>query len=369
MRKKMVLSLIICILLTTVGMKTNATASQPDSREKVIFLSQESVNVTSYLQTVIRKLDMFADDVRKDYDIIGNVSFGMPISVRGTDNIYYIPVFNATKCVAVIMLGVDAYGNYCMQMSKYFADIINDLPCGIYFFEKEANEICLKSEATKIVVSANRYLDFKNVASDINDEFDITLQKNETLIDLYNESFYTSFESDSNRTMTEVKLSIGPIEPNGGAYGYCWLCCALEISDYYGGINTSLSAGHNIAHGSAHTLYNCQEGTRDDVNAVVDEYTGKTGIKTGALTANQTVISIAQSKPIDSVWKNGTLGHSMVIIGYSYDPNNYGFEYIIHDPNYSGSNVHLAASYYATSVSYQIGSNYFTWMYSLYNWS
>ena len=168
--------------------------------------------------------------------------------------------------------------------------------------------------------------------------------------------------------MTDVALNIGPIFPNGGKYGYCWLCVACEISEYFGGSGVTLSSAHSVAHGTSHTLYNCPSGNRDDVNTVVDYYTGKTGTKTGALSAYQTVLAIGNNDPVCSVWKHGSAGHYMLIAGYSYDPNNYDFSFIIHDPNYTVP-VYLYCSYYAISFSYQINSDYYTWTYSLYNWT
>ena len=373
--KKRIITLITVFCLTMSMLYGLAYAKEEEKAEKreVFFFSHATEKEEEYLISKSNSLDNWADSIRKSNGNEGEVIFGKPISIRNVPqyDCFFVPVFINSKCISVITLGVDPTGEnggYCMSMNGDFAQAINDLPNGTYYFEydPEIDATCIIGTETKIIVQSYRFIEqFDNISTGI---LGIEKKDDEKIVDINSDVLYTSeSETEANRSWVTVALNIGPIYHNTG--NFCWLCCAGEISEYYGATAFSLTAGHFYVH-PLHTYTDCTGGTLGNVNAIVHMFAGKQGTSAGALLASNTVTSIAGDKPIYSTWfySGEEIGHGMVIAGYKYNSDNYDFKYIIHDPNLYSA-VDLQTSFYATSVSYYMNSHYYTWTQSLYNWS
>lgn len=380
--KKRIITLITVFCLTMSMLYGLAYAKEEEKAEKkeVCFFSRTDNEMKVYLLSNTELLDSLAEDVREFYGVVGDISFGTPISVRNIpmypeSDSYYIPMFNNSECVAVINIGVDPFGQnggYCVSMTKGFAEVFNTLSNGTYYFEYDADDMAvyLIGENTEIMVETHRCIDeYNNIATDENI---VEIEQDEKSINLYDDTIYSSIDDNNlNRSEVTVTLNIGPIPQNSGYY--CWLCCAAEISEYYGSTGFNLYVAHVFQH-PMHTLSNCTGGTINDIKSVVNKYGHKQGTATGALLAHNTAISIGNQKPICSIWycSGASIDHGMNIIGYKYDTvNNNYFKYVLHDSDIPGtSNPRIIASTYnATSVSFSYGGNTYTWSNSIYNWS
>ena len=302
---------------------------------------------------------------------------GTPISVRSTAELYYVPVFYEDNCVHIVTVLQDG-STYSMSSGRMFADIINQLTPGYYYIEDDAESdvVYLKGDSLKIAIDGDFCPDYDNIG---NSERTIISEKDEITVDMFGNGLYR-VEDVAVRGQNSYSLSINTRFPNGGAYGYCWLCAACEISVYFGGSNVGLEAAHIEVHGpiyppSGHTLYNCPGAMLPtDINTVVNHYAGKTASLSYSLTAYQTMQSIYSSQnPIYSSWKyydgENWHGHAMVIVGYVYITEPGSFTYVLHDSNDISGNRYAYSTYSVTSVTYPVGSNNYTWMYSLYNWN
>jgi hypothetical protein len=221
MKKILIIVLLFGMILMTVD-PGNPTKASSTNRKEIIFLSRDTTKEENYMISSKDKLDMMASYLRTNEGVTGEVKFGKPITIRNCEDSFYIPVFEGTKCVAIAIIGVDYYsenGEYCMQISKYFADVINELPNGTYYFEKssELDSISLIGRNTNIVVNADRCLDYKNQLSGSKTVY---LRNNEHGVDILDEIVYNS--DDISRSEVTVDLYLGNIIPNGGNQGYCW---------------------------------------------------------------------------------------------------------------------------------------------------
>jgi len=351
--------------------------------KQISFLSENAEYVENLLKNETHKLDSLAEYLYNHEGIIGIISFGKPISIRNSEGGYYIPVFNDGMCIEIINMGIDEYGNIAMNMSRSFAKEINDLKNGLYYFEYDSDLdiTCLKGNNLRILVESNAFCGFEymdtieeNVISrQCEDEYDFYDNIS------YTYSRYNAEHMNNNRYAYEECLTISPRFQNGGDPGYCWVCCACEISTYYQASSVGLVQAHNYAHGSVldpggHVLYYCPGGNFDDINAIVESYTGLEGDQNlNPLLATGTMNSIMQGKPIVGSWFYGygtsvQEGHSMVIVGFSYDVSTGEFDYYIHDSNISSNNVVIVSDIDDMSVGYYMNSKWFYWRESLYNW-
>ena len=168
--KKTLLIVILCLTFVLINAELIVKASIDSDEEGTVFLTGNTDKVERYLLSKTNKLDMAAHDLKKEKGIEGEIIFGKPITIRNVEDIYYIPVFIESKCVSILIVGSDPNdeNGYCMQMSKYFADVINDLPNGTYYFEKDFDlqAVCLIGKNTKIIVDANKCLDYANITQE-----------------------------------------------------------------------------------------------------------------------------------------------------------------------------------------------------------
>lgn len=375
MKKRIFLYLLLIAYVISVSIITYAAQNKNESNE-IIFFSKGNTDVEQF---IITKEETIIEIIGQCEGYTGEISVGKPISVRGVSEYYYVPVFSQDKCINIIT--VSKYeDDYIMKSGKSFSEVINGLPKNeTYYFEKmfEADPyqsaIYIKGRNTKIAIEAFHSCDYRN---ECNGEQDLLIEEDENEVTFPVDYIANITIPSSNRSSGYITVS--PRFQNGGQYGYCWLCCACEISSYYGGSGIGLEGGHLVSHGSpqspyGHSLYSCPGGSMYDVNAVVYYYTGKSGTITTPLYAAATVSSINNQKPIVSGWiyssGSTTYAHAMVIVGYNKSDYSNNFMYVVHDPNNIISDNYVSSSYSATNVVYPINGYNLSWVESIYNWN
>ncbi len=213
--KKRIITLITVFCLTMSMLYGLAYAKEEEKAEKkeVCFFSRTDNEMKVYLLSNTELLDSLAEDVREFYGVVGDISFGTPISVRNIpmypeSDSYYIPMFNNSECVAVINIGVDPFGQnggYCVSMTKGFAEVFNTLSNGTYYFEYDADDMAvyLIGENTEIMVETHRCIDeYNNIATDENI---VEIEQDEKSINLYDDTIYSSID-DNNLNRSEVNV-------------------------------------------------------------------------------------------------------------------------------------------------------------------
>lgn len=367
---KRILSLLIITLSLVTGISVFITASQDrvPSVEKsgVVFFSKTDNEAEEY---VISMKDYMNEVMAITENISGDLSYGKPIYIRNTEDVYYVLVFKEGKCVYILkMFKVD--DSYNSISAPLFADTVNQLPKGEYYFEEDDKATYLVGRNLKIPVDGNFLHTYESV--DDNPIFN-EKKEDEAEIDIFEFLTY-GFSESANRNTESYTISVSPRFANGGVYGYCWLCCACEISSYYGATNVGMSLAHLAVHGPpeppyGHTLDNCPGGSANDINYVVNYFTNKTGTVTGKLTALQTKNQINSLKPIQSLWTyyigSVTYGHAMLIVGYIHNTDTGTFTYILHDPDDVTTNKSVNTTYNESNVYYYS----FKWTGSIYDWS
>ena len=194
-----------CLIMSTLCVFAFAKDEEKDEKKEVLFLSRNDNDVKTYLLSRTELLDSLAEDIREFHGVVGDIYFGTPISVRkGTmypeSDFYYVPMFNESKCVAVIDIGIDPFGQnggYCLSMSKGFAEAFNTLPNGTYYFEYDADDMAvyLVGENTKIMVEATRCIsEYDNI---LTREITIEMEPNETPVNAFDDILYTSVDNGS----------------------------------------------------------------------------------------------------------------------------------------------------------------------------
>ncbi|MCQ2495155.1 MAG: hypothetical protein MJ131_01025 [Lachnospiraceae bacterium] len=334
------------------------------SSSDVMFYTSIDSNYEKYFKEQVKYV---FELIQQEEDENSNIYAGNLLSIYGT-NAYFVPIFSDDKCVSIVSIG-EYKGNYVINWGKSFSDVLNSLPSGNYSFVYDGNTYIV-GEDTKILVESEccgGYEEDETGLSEIIPSIDgYLLPLHDILVEASGINSINSTESTS--------LTLGsPSFENGGAYGYCWLCAACEISNYFGGTNVSLSGGHNYVHGSVHSgghsLYNCPGGYPADAKSVVYYYTNRNGTYTGsplsfAVVAN----SIRNYQPIYTRWISGSSGHAMVIFGYSYDNNSGVVTYSIKDSNYHNQTRYAMGYDNSTTVNYYMNGTYYTWYGSIYNW-
>ena len=191
--------------MSTLYATTYAKEEKRPEKKEVVFFSHADNEVKEYLLSKTGWLDSFAGFLREYEGAVGNISFGMPISIRNipkypAQDSFYIPIYDDTKCISVITLGIDPLGEndgYCMSMTKSFADVFNALSGGTYYFEYDAEDkaIYLVGSDTKIMVEANRYIgEYDNI---LTREITIEMEPNEIPVNAFDDILYTSVDNGS----------------------------------------------------------------------------------------------------------------------------------------------------------------------------
>ena len=194
-----------CLIMSTLCVFAFAKDEEKDEKKEVLFLSRNDNDVKTYLLSRTELLDSLAEDIREFHGVVGDIYFGTPISVRNVpmyteSDFYYVPMFNDSKCVAVIDIGIDPFGQnggYCLSMSKGFAEAFNTLPNGTYYFEYDADDMAvyLVGENTKIMVEATRCIsEYNNISTNKNI---IEIEQDEETTNFYDDVIYSSLDNDS----------------------------------------------------------------------------------------------------------------------------------------------------------------------------
>lgn len=391
MKRIFIITSFFLVILFGLIVKANQSLNEENEsifvdKRKIFFLYSDDNKIDDKLLTHTDELDLLAHNLFVFDNVKGDVKFGKPISIRNAPGLYYAPVFNDDSCIQFIKIGEDKYGNFSISMGFEFVQLINNLEDGTYYFESDIDTgyIYLRGNNIKICIDSDLPCNFENEFSEKDyvyknyNEVSLNLYENISYAVKYQENITDNINNE--KSLFEDYLILTPRFQNGSP-GYCWLCCACELSNYYGGSYVSLETAHTIAHGSphltnGHSLYNCTDGGNwDDMNNVIDYYTDKTGTKTGSpLLASDTMYNITFGMPVISDWfyaygTSAQAGHSMVIVGFSYNSSNNVFTYILHDPNYASIDKTIISTLNATSVVYYIGSNDFYWTRSLHDWS
>ena len=183
--------------------------------------------------------------------------------------------------------------------------------------------------------------------------------------------FFSKSSDFGNRGYYSGALSV-PYVANGGVYGYCWCSSSAAICQFYG-YSTTPTDVHIIGHGTSHTLNYCPGGSPSEAYSAIHAITSKTGnvdmqgIRNNAPNVKS---SIDSGIPVYSSWGyysgGNRIGHAMVICGYTYHDSTGVFTYKIMDPN-NTSYRYVYSTYNASSITCLVGTNTYTWEYSIYD--
>ncbi len=151
-----------------------------EKKDNIYFYSRNDSDVKEY---IIGKKEELIIVVGLDNNIDSGIEIGVPISVRNTSGLYYVPFFYEGRCIHIAnVLRTD--NSYSMSSGKMFADVLNRLDSGNYYFEADTgnNIIYLKGNNIKIAIDGNFPKNYDNIG---NDEKDIVPEKDELSVDIF----------------------------------------------------------------------------------------------------------------------------------------------------------------------------------------
>ncbi len=376
MKFKKIFSVISLIFALVFGMLTNFSSSAKEDKS-VIFYVEETTRYSlaeNYLFNNIYGLlaSIEYNNLVKSEDYY----LGKLISVNGTDNVFFAPIFDSNNnCIVLVKVFCDNLSNsFSISFSDSKIDIFNNLETGKYYLS--LGNDCIYLIGNNIC----ELLDGENNTNVLNKSSICTLQKSRDYseINILSEFLFENHNSNhQNRSIISSSLSV-PFVSNGGGggiYGYCWCSSSAALCKYFGYSSTTADNVHILIHGLSHPLVNCTGGSPNDAYNAIHNITSKTATVCGKNIRNDAanaMSSINIGVPIYSSWgyydaNNVRTGHAMVICGYTFDNSNGAFTYKIMDPNKS-TYQYAYSSYSATSVNYLIGSHYYTWESSIYDW-
>lgn len=312
----------------------------------------------------LERFDYIVETIKQAEGITGEIYASNLIKIYGM-NAYYVLICSNDTCIAIASVG-EYNGRVVLNWGHSFADEINALTAGEYYFFYDGENTYIEGNGITILVESN-HRDLKNSGLEINYS---RASISGDLIDAYDQ-IITSEGREPLRSVVTQYLNMGTTSfPNNGYPGYCWLCAACDISKYLGGSNVNIATAHTYVHGTDHAVWACPQGTLTDARNVVSYYTQKTGdTEYNPLDFSSVVISIQYSDPIYSRWDaNNNDKHAMVVCGYTYDNSSGIVTYWLRDSNHSGQYCYATGYDNSTTVNYYVNGTYYTWAVSIYNW-
>jgi len=355
---------VVGVIIMLAYLKNTSVAFE--KMDQVVFFTENHAEEEYFLTS---RFDFVVQCIRANESVSGQISLGKPISIIGTTALY-APVYNDGKCRWIITVGKKD-GDFFINWRKGFADILNELESGRYYFKLEDNgDTYIIGAGRKILIDSEYNRD--QIGTILPNDSEIINTSEMQFVNI-SDSVWINEEEPMRSVQTACLSMDNPSFPNGGMYGYCWLCTACDISKYYGGSNVDLDDAHALVHGTyaqgSHSKTYCTSGSFSDVSNIVSYYTQKTGVFISSPLSLSSVISEIQgSKPIASGWHYGNNKHMMVVCGYSYDNSTGVVAYIIKDSNYNEGYCYAYGMDNSSVVNYYINGNVYVWSESKYNW-
>lgn len=181
-------------------------------------------NLSDDKKTIIhRKMQVIANNLSHQGKADSLFYSANPLSIRNVDNVFYIPIGYDNEYKYIARVGWENESDndaVSISYSKSFADILNTLQAGSYYFVKEDNSIYLRGNNQEYLVECG----FENF--DGNTENESLSIMDEYVTDIYNDNVIVN--ANNNRAIASSHINTHHY-PNYG--NYCFLCAVQLYVD------------------------------------------------------------------------------------------------------------------------------------------